>query len=176
MKQLAFLFVMLALTLCGPVFAQDSESGQTMLDPVSPASSFEPDAPATPAIIAAWVAVDAPLAKTPCFNCVNGKTKGTFGLSQPIAYIPTTFATLQLVFYYQDISFTGTCKVTLTIKQGKTTLLTLSNNVIGFNPSTVGFVFGQAKRPTASGAASLTGSVKCGTNPTASVTAPLDFQ
>jgi hypothetical protein len=137
---------------------------------------LEPDATTPPAIIADFVVIDATLAGTPCFNCVNGTTGGTFGLTQPVAYIATTFTSLQLVLYYQNISYMGSCKATFTIKNVSKTLLTVSKTFTKFAPNTVGFVSLGGKRPKTSGAASLAGSLKCGSNPATTATGSIYLQ
>jgi hypothetical protein len=141
----------------------------------APTMAATPKACAAPAILADFVAADSPLANTPCFNCVNGSTSGTFGLTEPLVYISGT-STIQLVLYYEDSSYKGTCELTFTIKQGSTVLSTVSTNITGFTAKTVGYVYQQITPPTAIGATTLTGSLKCGSNPTTSASGPLYFQ
>jgi hypothetical protein len=130
----------------------------------------------TPSILVDFVAAALPLANTPCLNCVNGSTAGTLGLSAPIVYIPHGTSTLQLVLYYHDYSYSGSCKLTFSIAQNKVTLATVTGTISEVTPGTVGYGTGQLPTPAVSpGAALLKGSLKCGTR-SIGITGPLFFQ
>lgn len=142
----------------------ESQASSTSLAGPVLAKTFQP-CPA-PSIQADFVAVDLPLAKTPCFNCVNGATGGTFGMTVPIISVPKTDSTLQLLMYYGDNSYTGSCKLTFTIEQGQKVLATVSSTISGFEAGKAGYLKQQIQRPAAAGETTLNGTLKCGNTTT----------
>jgi hypothetical protein len=86
----------------------------------------------TPKVVGTYVTTVLYISWTPCFDCVNGKTKGTFGEGYPLGYVNTNTSALGVLFEWFDVSYTGSCTVTVTLTMAGKTLKTASGSV---NPS-----------------------------------------
>lgn len=142
------------------VMAQSVDSGAITTKSVG----FEgPAAPgSTPAVVGTYISTVFYVAGTPCFNCVNGSTKGTYGTGDPLGYVNTVIPKIGILFVYMSVSYTGGCTVTVTLAQGSTTLATGSGNV---NISAGGVYSSEltpARQSTWHGAATMTGKLVCG--------------
>jgi hypothetical protein len=96
------------------------------------------------------------------------------GIPDPFNYV-SSGTTMQYNVAWSNLSFVGTCTVSIAITSGKTVIDSASYKVPGISGAG-GFDIGlDRSRPTYSGNAVLTGKVKCG-KPSSSVTAALIFQ
>jgi hypothetical protein len=116
----------------------------------------------TPSVVPAYVVMELDIAGTPCFDCVNGKTKGTFGSGYPLGYVNTNTSSLGVLFEWFDVSFTSTCSISATLTLGGKVLKTASGS---FKP-TVGSVentlMGVTRSSTWHGLATMVGKAVCG--------------
>jgi hypothetical protein len=109
----------------------------------------------------------------PCFNCVSG-IPSALGLPDPYNYVPSN-TVMQYNVAWTNLTYKGSCTVSIAITAGKKVIDSASFNVTGINGAG-GYDIGLNRpRPTYSGQAVLTGKVKCGV-PTSMVHAPLMFQ
>jgi len=141
--------------------AQIADSGTITTKSVA----FEPaGAPSgTPAVVGTYISTVFYVSGTPCFNCVNGNTQGTYGTGDPLGYVNTQIPRIGILFVYMSVSYSGGCTVTVSLKQGTTTLATGSGNV---NLS-AGGVYSSELAPTRQstwhGLANMSGKLVCGT-------------
>jgi hypothetical protein len=124
-------------TLVGGVRCQ----GQTSPDQVRvPIYFYGPETSTTRLIIADLVAITSPQSGVPCFDCVNGTTPGTFGLSSPFGYVSLSDTNDQLVVYYTDVSCPNSqAFVRFSVVQGTNTSFRGGVLVQGFTPNSVGY-------------------------------------
>ena len=83
----------------------------------------------TPSVVGTYVATVLYISGTPCFDCVHGTTKGTFGEGYPLGYVNTNTSALGVLFEWFDVSYSGSCKVTITLTMAGKTLKTGSGSV-----------------------------------------------
>ena len=130
-------------------------------------------AAASPTFFTNFVAAGIAQGGVPCFNCVSG-VPSALGIPDPFNYV-SSGTTMQYNVAWTNLSFVGTCTVSIAITSGKTVIDSASYKVPGISGAG-GFDIGlDRSRPTYSGNAVLTGKVKCG-KPSSSVTAALIFQ
>jgi hypothetical protein len=109
----------------------------------------------------------------PCFGCVSG-VPSALGLPDPFNYVSSN-TIMQYNVAWTNLTYKGSCTVSIAITAGKKVIDSASFNVTGINGAG-GYDIGLNRpRPTYSGAAILTGKVKCGV-PSSMVHAPLVFQ
>lgn len=117
---------------------------------------------AAPPVVGAYVATVLNISGTPCFDCVNGHTKGTFGEGYPLGYVNTNTSALGVLLEWFDVSYKGSCTVTVTLSMAGKTLKSASGSVSptvgGVENSEMGVTRGSAWH----GAAAMTGKVVCG--------------
>jgi hypothetical protein len=113
--------------------------------------------------------------KLPCFDCVNGKEAGTFGIADPDNYVLSDRIWTYIISF-TSVTFTGKCKLAWAITAGSKVIDSFSGT------ATVGSIgvydyWGFRNRPSYSGSATLTGKLSCtGGGPAQTATAPLVFQ
>jgi hypothetical protein len=113
------------------------------------------------------------VAHVPCLSCVlppaSGYTKpvvASLGLGEPLSIIPKSVKAGVLVVTYSDTSYTGSCKVHVTVAIGTTVVINQTSPAItGFKASTYGYVSGSFARPNIpfTGEVTLTEQAICGT-------------
>ena len=117
---------------------------------------------ATPSVVGSYIAAVLNISGVPCFDCVNGHTKGTFGSGYPLGYVNTNISAMGILLEWFDVSDTAKCTVTVTLTLAGKTLKTGSGS---FTP-TVGSIENSQLQVTRSstwhGLASTTGKVVCG--------------
>ena len=125
------------------------------------------------AFFANFVAAGIAQSGLPCFNCVTG-VPSALGIPDPYNYVPSN-TVMQYNVAWTNLTYKGTCTVSISITSGKKVIDSASFNVTGINGAG-GYDIGLNRpRPTYSGPALITGRVKCGT-PSSAVTAHLMFQ
>jgi hypothetical protein len=128
---------------------------------------------ATTAFFANFVASGIAQSGVPCFNCVSG-VPSALGLPDPFNYVPSN-TVMQYNVAWTNLTYKGTCTVSISITSGKKVIDSASFNVTGINGAG-GYDIGLNRpRPTYSGPAIITGKVKCG-KPSSAVKANLMFQ
>jgi hypothetical protein len=138
-----------------------------------PVSVRPPTGAATPTFFANFAASGIAVGGVPCFNCVSG-VPSALGLPDPFNYVQSN-TVMQYNVAWTNLTFSGTCTVSIVITSGKTVLDKASFKVPGISGAG-GYDIGlNRNRPTYSGAALLTGKVKCGAA-SSSVKANLIFQ
>lgn len=158
-KNLGLILLSLLIALpsaMSPAFA----SGRVVQGPMFPAQSrTSPDS--TPAVVGSYIAMVLQESSTPCFNCVNGGEQGTFGSGDPIGFVTSSESALGILFVYYNISFNGSCSITIKLTQGTTTLATGSGS---FSPTpAINFsLLRVTRQSTWHGAATMTGQLVCG--------------
>ena len=149
MKQLS-IALLLAAVLVAPCAARTRAYSQN----ARPAAG-------TPTFIINFIATGPNQSGVPCFNCVNGASGATIGLPYPDNVVPPNYY-WQYNISWTNVSFNGTCKVTLDITAGGKTLDSASANVPGIS-SAGSYVWAFARlHPTYTGSATATGKIKCG--------------
>lgn len=121
-----------------------------------------PDA-GTPAVVGAYIVTALNITGTPCFNCVNGATAGTFGTGDPLGYVNTNLTSLEVLQVYYDVSYTGSCTLAVALTQGTHTL---ASGAGSYSPTPGGVydVYLKVTRgSTWHGPALMTGKIVCGT-------------
>jgi hypothetical protein len=116
----------------------------------------------TPSVVGAYVVTTLYESSTPCFNCVNGGEQGTFGSGDPLGYVNSSIGTLGLLWVWFDVSYTGSCTISVALTQGSTTLVSGSGT---FSPSPGGVfdsLLKATRQSTWHGAALLVGKTVCG--------------
>jgi hypothetical protein len=109
----------------------------------------------------------------PCFNCVGG-VPSALGIPDPYNYVASN-TIMQYNVAWTNLTYKGSCTVSIAITSGKKVIDSASFNVPGIN-SAGGYDIGLNRpRPTYSGPAMIAGKVKCGV-PTSIVHAVLMFQ
>jgi hypothetical protein len=130
---------------------------------------------ATPPMVGSYVATVLNITGTPCFNCVNGSTSGTFGTGDPLGYVNTTLSALGVLFVYFDVSYTGSCTVSVALTQGTKTLASGSGSA-SFSPGGVyDSMLKVTRASTWHGTALMTGKLVCGST-TVTNTGHVHFQ
>jgi hypothetical protein len=138
-----------------------------------PVPVAESQAAKATAFFANFVASGIAQSGVPCFNCVSG-VPSALGLPDPFNYVPSN-TVMQYNVAWTNLTYKGTCTVSIAITSGKKVIDSASFNVTGINGAG-GYDIGLNRpRPTYSGPAIITGKVKCGT-PSSSVKANLIFQ
>jgi hypothetical protein len=127
----------------------------------------------SPAFFANFVASGIAQSGVPCFNCVSG-VPSALGLPDPFNYVASN-TVMQYNVAWTNLTYKGSCTVSIVITAAKKVIDSASFNVTGINGAG-GYDIGLNRpRPTYSGPAVLTGKVKCGA-PTSMVHATLMFQ
>ena len=117
---------------------------------------------ASPTFIINFIATGPNQSGVPCFNCVNGASGATIGLPYPDNVVPANYY-WQYNISWTNVSFNGTCKVTLEITAGAKKLDSTSANVTGITSAgSYDWAFARL-HPTYTGLATAEGKVKCGT-------------
>jgi hypothetical protein len=130
-------------------------------------------AAATPSFFANFVASGIATGGVPCFSCVSG-VPSALGIPDPFNYVPSS-TTMQYNVAWTNLTFKGTCTVYISITSGTKVVDSASFKVPGIT-SEGGYDIGVNRpRPTYSGAALITGKVKCGAK-SSSVESNLIFQ
>ena len=106
--------------------------------------------------------IDGPIAGTPCFNCVNGKTAGTFGSGYPLGYVNLNTSSLGVLFEWFDVSYGGTCDITVTLSLGGKVLKTAKGTVNPTVGSVMNTVMGVTRSSSWHGAANMLAKIVCG--------------
>jgi len=99
---------------------------------------------------------------TPCFDCVHGSTKGTFGSGYPLSYVNLNISSLGVLLEWFDVSYTGQCTISATLTLAGKTLKTATGTA---NPSPGGVqnaLMSVTRSSSWHGAADMTGKVVCG--------------
>ncbi|MEO9169754.1 MAG: hypothetical protein ABI282_06855 [Candidatus Baltobacteraceae bacterium] len=121
-----------------------------------------PDA-TTPKVVGGYIVTVVDVTGTPCFNCVNGKTAGTFGSGDPLGYVNTTLTKIGILQVYFDVSYTGSCAVSIAVTQGTKTLATGSGSATPSPGGVETVELHTTRQSTWHGVATMTGKVVCGT-------------
>jgi len=125
-------------------------------------SQYVRPAAGTPTFIINFIATGPNQSGVPCFNCVGGASGLTIGLPVPNNVVPANYY-WQYNISWTNVSFKGTCKVTLEIVGGGKVLDNTSANVPGISSAgSYDWAFSRL-HPTYTGSATATGKVKCGT-------------
>jgi hypothetical protein len=128
---------------------------------------------ATPSFFANFVASGIATGGVPCFSCVSG-VPSALGIPDPFNYVQSG-TEMQYNVAWTNLTFKGTCTVYVSITSGTKVIDSASFKVPGITGAG-GFDIGlDRKRPTYSGAALITGKVKCGAK-ASSVESNLIFQ
>ena len=72
----------------------------------------------TPSVVGSYIAAVLAISGVPCFDCVNGKTKGTFGSGYPLGYVNTNISAMGILLEWFNVSDTAKCTVTVTLTLG----------------------------------------------------------
>jgi hypothetical protein len=116
----------------------------------------------TPKVVPSYIATTLDVARTPCFNCVHGTTKNTYGTGFPLGYVSTAIPNIRITDAYFDVSFKGMCAESIALTQGTKTLAVVSGTGTPAAGSVETFTMLTARAPTWHGAALMTGKVTCG--------------
>ena len=118
---------------------------------------------AAPTFIINFIATGPNQSGVPCFNCVGGASGYTLGIPVPDNEEPVNYY-WQYNISWTNISFVGSCKVTLQLMGGNKVVDTVSTtvkNIHGAGPLDWAFA---RPHPAYSGLGTATGKVKCGSS------------
>jgi hypothetical protein len=156
-----FGLVLGALLIALPVVSSAANAdGRIVSGPMFGAPTWHVDA-TTPSVVPSYIAVVLQEASTPCFNCLNGHEAGTFGAGDPLGYVNTNLTALAIMFVNYNVSDTGPCTVTVSLKQGTTTLAT-GTGTFTPTPAVIYSYLRVTRQATWHGAATTTGKLVCG--------------
>ena len=154
----ALLVVMAGSASAANAHIQPLQFGRTVM----PNAAAAPDV-TTPAIVGSFITMVVNAGSTPCFNCVNGGEAGTLGMGDPVAFVGTSLTNLQILWVYYNVSFTGSCNVSVTMTQGTTTLVSAAGGPFSPTPAIDTTRLAVTRKSTWHGAATITGKLVCGT-------------
>jgi hypothetical protein len=121
-----------------------------------------PEPATTPSVVGSYIAAVLAITGVPCFDCVNGKTKGTFGSGYPLGYVNTNVLYMGILMEWFDVSDTGKCTLSIDLTLGTKTLKSASASFTPTKGSVENTLMNVTRSSTWHGAASMTGKVVCG--------------
>jgi hypothetical protein len=116
----------------------------------------------TPSVVGSYIAMVLAISGTPCFDCVKGNTRGTFGSGYPLGYVNTNILYLGVLMEWFDVSDTGQCTVSVALTQGTKTLKSASGSFTPTRGSIYNSLMSVTRSSSWHGAATMTGKVACG--------------
>ena len=161
-KHARLIFTALLVVMAGSASAANAHNQPLRFGPVATTYAASPNV-TTPAIVGSFITMVVNAGSTPCFNCVNGGEAGTFGMGDPVAFVSTSLTNLQILWVYYNVSFTGSCNVSVTMTQGTTTLVSASGGPFSPTPAVDTTRLAVTRKSTWHGAATMTGKLVCGT-------------
>jgi hypothetical protein len=98
----------------------------------------------------------------PCFDCVNGKTKGTFGSGYPLAYVNTNVLDMGILMEWFNVSDSAPCTVSVSLMLGGKVLKSASGSFTPVKGSVENSQMAVTRSSTWHGLATTSGKVVCG--------------
>lgn len=116
----------------------------------------------TPSVVGAYIAAVLAISGVPCFDCVNGKTKGTFGSGYPLAYVNTNVLNMGILLEWFNVSDSSPCTVYVSLTLGGKVLKSASGSFTPVKGSVENSQMAVTRSSTWHGLASTSGKVVCG--------------